>query len=121
MGKILKQFRYYGDSKEPNYKQNYPVDLTRKHLTSGLAFILQDNESASIVSLGIQSVPGLKFYLNEAVDPIILGSSGIYQLDLINNYEINKLSFDESSLKNLVDTPSNTAYLIIDIIYEVEG
>lgn len=116
MSKVLKQFRYYG---EKNNK-NYPPDLTKNQLVSGSVFILQDNESAPIVSLGVQGIPGLKFYLNESVDPIILGNSGIYQLDLINNYEINKLSIEENSLENLVNVSSNAAYLIVDVIYEVE-
>lgn len=115
MGKILKQFRYYGK----NNDNNFPSDLDSDKLM-GSAFILQGNEFAPIVALGVQTIPGLKFYLNEAIDPIIVGNSGIYQLELINNYEINKLSFDKKSVENLIDDSSNSAYLIIDIIYETE-
>jgi hypothetical protein len=35
-----------------------------------------------IVQLGIQSVPGTKFYLNGSNNPIIIGNTGIYELDL---------------------------------------
>ena len=115
MSKVLKQFRYYGKNNE----NNFPSELDINKLM-GSAFILQGNESAPIIALGIQAIPGLKFYLNEAVDPIIIGNSGIYQLELINNYEINKLSFDKNSVENLIDNSSNSAYLIIDIIYETE-
>lgn len=116
MSKILKQFRYYGE----NNKKNNPLGLTKNQLVSGSAFILQDNESAPIISLGIQGIPGLKFYLNEAADAVIIGNSGIYQLELNDNYEINKLGFDDKNLEDLINNPTNTAYLIIDIIYEVE-
>ena len=115
MSKILKQYRFYGE----NHERNIPKSITIENLKSGSVFILQDNESAPIVSLGIQTIPGIQFYLNEAVDPIIIGNSGIYELEL-NRYEVNKINFKEETLKQLINNSSNTAYLIVDVIYEVE-
>ena len=61
----------------------------------------------------------MKFYLNNSqVDPIIIGPSGIYELGIEENYEITGLQFDRKSL-DLIDANSG-AYLIIDVVYNVE-
>ena len=114
MGKYLKQFRYYGvDS-----PFNHPVSITQANLETGSIFFNQSNLS-SIASLGIQAIPGTKFYLNGSVDPIIVGSTGIYELSLNENYEIASLQFDKDALK-LVDDLSNSAYIIVDLVYNTE-
>jgi hypothetical protein len=63
-------------------------------------------------------LPGTKFYLNNSADPIIIGSTGIYELDLEGVAEISALSFDSKSIDSIKDT--NSAYLIVDAIYDVE-
>lgn len=115
MGKYLKQFRYYGDG----ISKNSPLDIiNKKNLTSGSVFFNSSN-LLSIAALGIQTMPGVKFYLNDSVDSIIVGSTGIYELNLNENFEITSLKFDSTSL-DLIDDPSNSAYLIIDIVYNTE-
>ena len=111
MAKKIKQFRYYND----NATNNYPSGLSWIQLVSGSAF----GTSMPIVQLGIQSMPGTKFYLNGAVNPIILGSTGIYELDLQGMTQINALSFDANSI-NFIKS-NNNAYLIVDIVYEEVG
>jgi len=40
-------------------------------------------------------MPGVKFYLNNEDDPIIIGASGIFELDLLNtSASITQLIFD---------------------------
>lgn len=111
MAKKIKQFRYYSD----NSNQNYPSDLRFRHLVSGTAF----NSYTPIIQLGIQSMPGVKFYLNGSNNPIILGNTGVYELDLSGMTQINSLQFDANSI-NLINS-NNGAYLIVDIIYEEVG
>lgn len=49
--------------------------------------------------------------------PVIVGYTGIYELDLSNlATEITALSFDENSLKTIKEVQS--AYLIVDAIYD---
>lgn len=111
MAKYLMQFRYYGNSSDGN--------ITRDSLISGSYIINYKPSATSIASLGIQTLPGVKFYLNHSqVDPIIIGPSGIYELGINENYEITGLQFNEESL-NLIDANSG-AYLIIDVVYNVE-
>lgn len=123
MGKILKQFRYYGEE-SPAKDLNYPSSINKATLDSGEVFF--DNSMfptatpTSIASLGIQTIPGVKFYLNSATDPIIVGSSGIYELNLTDNYEILYLDFDPQSL-DLIGSYNGDAYLIVDIVYNTEG
>ena len=107
MKKIIQQFRYYGEG----YADN---NVLKVNLISGSVF------PDSIVALGIQTYPGIKFYLNGSEDPIIVGSSGIFEIDIRDNCEITLLSFDEDSI-NLIEDKSNSAYLIIDIVYNTEG
>lgn len=63
-------------------------------------------------------MPGVKFYLNNGTTPIMVGSTGIYELDLDGLSEITKLAFSAESL-NLLNQ-SEASYLIVDMIYEKE-
>lgn len=108
MKKQLQQFRYFGDQSSKT-----STGLTKDNLISGSIF------PDSIVALGIQTYPGVKFYLNGADEPIIIGSSGIFEIDLTDNCEIKHLEFLEESV-NFINSPNNTAYLIVDIIYNVK-
>jgi hypothetical protein len=64
-------------------------------------------------------LPGTKIYLNDNLNPIIVGLTGIYELDLDGTTGlISKIRFDEQSI-NIIDS-IETAYLILDIVYETE-
>lgn len=111
MNRKIKQIRYYG----PGHVNNEPPTIHKNILRSGGAF----SEYTPIIQLGIQGIPGTKFYLNDSASPVIIGATGIYELDVSDYTQITGLSFDLESL-NMIDnsaTPS-TAYLIVDIIYE---
>ena len=74
--------------------KNQPFDLTYAKLVDGSVF---DTPSCyPIVQLGIQTLPGTKFYLNNSIEPIIVGYTGIYELDLDNQTEIFKLTFNNT-------------------------
>ena len=93
-----------------------PPSLSVKvNLISGSVF----SRYVPIIQLGIQAVPGTKFYLNGSNNPIIIGNTGIYELDLQGLTEINSLQFDASSI-NFISANDN-AYLIVDMIYEDGG
>lgn len=108
MAKKIKQIRYYQD----NNSNNYPENVTSRNLISGTIFSVY----TPILQLGIQSLPGTKFYLNGSSNPIIIGSTGIYELNLQGLIKINALQFDSRSLKTIQN--NTNAYLIIDILYE---
>ena len=109
MARKIQQFRYYSNT---DTSKNWPATISYQKLVSGSVFA----DYTPIVQLGVQSLPGTKFYLNNASDPIIIGSTGIYELDLVGETEISALSFDSQSI---VAINNNTnAYLIVDIIYE---
>lgn len=108
MAKKIKQFRYYA----PGSDENSPGDLTYQHLQSGSAFA----RYLPILKLGIQGLPGTKFYINNSVDPVIIGSTGLYELDLAGNTQITALSFSPTSISEIVN--NNNAYLLVDIIYD---
>ena len=109
MKRQLQQFRYFGDKSSKT-----STGLIRDNLISGSIF------PDSIVALGIQTYPGVKFYLNSSTDePTIVGSSGIFEINLTDNCEIKHLEFLEESI-DFINSANNTAYLIIDIIYNEE-
>lgn len=110
MAKLIKQIRYYNDSKE-----NSPEGLTYRSLVSGTAF----SNYTPIIQLGIQALPGTQFYLNGSNNPIIIGNTGIYELNVEGLTEINSLQFNSNSLNTIKN--NNNAYLIVDIIYEGSG
>ena len=119
MANKIKQFRYYNDTN--NLGKNSPsvitidgadVDVSYAHYVSGAVF----GECFPVLQFGIQSLPGTKFYLNNGNDPIVIGSTGIQELDLEGQTEITQIQMDGGSMKTINDNDS--AYLIIDIIYD---
>lgn len=114
MAKNIMQFRYYGDNAKD---KNQPTTLTRTGLQNGNAF----ESYLPIVQLGIQSLPGTKFYINgdDSIPSVVIGSTGIYELDLDGLSEITKLAFSAESLQRIND--NDTAYLIVDMIYTSEN
>lgn len=111
MAKQVMQFRYYSEDND----KNYPAGINKANLKSGEIF----SEYYPIIQLGMQSLPGLNFYLNNSNTSVIIGSTGIYELDLEGYAEVNKLSIDEFSLDLINNNPS--AYLIVDVISEKQG
>lgn len=107
--KRIKQFRYYN---EEETSKNSPSDASYTNWVSGNAFL----GYFPITQLGIQALPGTRFYLNNSTDPIIIGSTGIYELDLTGETEISALSFNISSMLAIRD--NNNAYVIVDVIYD---
>lgn len=110
MAKKVKQFRFYSNTSTQNYG-----GVSYNNLISGSAF----SQYMPILQLGIQSLPGTKFYLNGSNNPIIIGTTGIYEIDLQGLTEINALQFDPGSI-NIINNNAN-AYLIVDIIYDGGG
>lgn len=110
MAKHIMQFRYYNDEQGNN---NQPEDLNAESLNKGTIFA----KYLPFTQLGIQALPGTRFFLNDNIEgPIIIGSTGIYELELEGISKINSLKFDSKSLKLIADNPN--AFLIIDVIYE---
>ena len=71
-------------------------------------------QNCTIVQVGIQALPGTKVYFNGGSDPVIIGFSGVFELDLTNSTFINSIMFDEDDLQNIAD--NSTAALIVDFI-----
>lgn len=117
MAKKIKQFRYYGEGNSQNEPKRIVVNNQAKDVT--YIDYLNGNVFAAyypFVQLGIQSLPGTKFYLNNSLEPIIMGYTGIYELDLEGNIEITKLTFDANSI-DLINK-LNDGILLVDVIYE---
>lgn len=122
MAKKLYQYRYSndGDNKnrplfiEPNdskgIKGELPINAVG--LINGAIF----SNRMPIVQLGVQAPPGTKFYLNHGMDPVIVGTTGIFELDLQDGAQITAMRFDKKSVENIIRT--ETAMLMIDILYE---
>lgn len=110
--KHIKQFRYYGNENASNYPviSNY-----RLQLINGNIF----KNHGQISQLGIQGVPGTKFYLNNSENPIIIGGTGIYELDLGDSGAITAIRFDSESI-DIYDN-SEIERMLIDIVYEGMG
>lgn len=106
----VEQVRYYTQTDT----RNQPAGLKMNKLVSGSVF----SGKYPIVQLGIQTLPGVKFYLNNSTSPIVVGYTGIYDIELNGLTEITHLCFDAESM-NLINQNSSS-YLIVDFIYEAE-
>ena len=104
----IRQYRFdkVGSSKNYNIDKNSAAGLVTGDFISGYAPIIQ---------LGIQALPGTRFYLNDSIEPIIIGDTGIFEIELNGVIEISKIQFDCVSLDAIARDPS--AILIIDTIY----
>lgn len=107
--KQIMQFRYYMNNNE----YNSPSSLTWDKLASGTLF----NDYGPVCQLGIQGPPGLRFYLNNGAHSIMIGQTGIYELDMDNTNRITAIKFHRED-RDLI-TESNK--LIVDIVYERSG
>ena len=67
-----------------------------------------------IKQIGIQAFPGAIFYLNDSNFPIVIGKSGIYELEAVNGMEINSIAMDASSYDKI--NKNSSLSLIIDIL-----
>jgi hypothetical protein len=92
--------------------KNSPKNIKANALINGSAF----NRYLPIYHLGIQTLPGTQFYVNGGNNSIIIGNTGIYELDLEGLSEITALKFTKESITAIENTDG--AYIIIDIIYE---
>ena len=110
MATKIAQVRYYGE----NHSLNQPLKITGANLRSGSVF----SEYMPIKQLGIQTMPGVKFYLNNSIEPIIVGTTGIYELNVENMTEITTLNFDNNSINMIKNSSASTSYIIVDILYE---
>ena len=107
--KQIKQYRYYG-AKNP---KTFPTNLDNEKLTSGDLF-----DGLAISQLGIQGRPNTKFVLNKSEFPIVLGETGIYELDLENRGTITSIAFiNDDTFKKY----SSGDRLLIDIVFEQTG
>ena len=118
MANKIKQFRYYNEDRSQNsdLTQNQPSQIN-KIPVSYHDYVTGDvfDKYLPILKLGIQSIPGTKFYLNYGLDPIYIGNTGIFELELKES-QINSLQFDAGSMRNINN--NDAAYLIVDIIYD---
>lgn len=108
----IKQFRFYenGSSKNAPAVENYNFYCTETSFT----------QYAPIQQLGIQTLPGTKFYLNQSVDPIIVGGTGIYEIDLRNTTAIlGSIRFDQQSMISINNNPNG--FLLMDFVYSGEA
>lgn len=109
MSKKIKQFRWYGNDDS----RNFPTASIDDYVNGS---VFSNAKVYPIAQLGIQGPPGLKFYLNGSVNPIIIGASGIYDLEIKKGARVTGLEFDKQSLERI----ASYNYLIVDILYGEE-
>ena len=103
------QFRFHGEDS----KLNYPPNMSLKDWKFNLLL-----NYGAVSHLGIQGEPGVRFYLNDGDNPITIGHTGIYELDLAGVSRITGLRFDDT-LTNFYNNSFNTSQrLIVDVVYD---
>jgi hypothetical protein len=111
MARVVKQYRFYN---EGDRTRNQPSTINIENLVNGKVF--ESPSCYPILQLGIQALPGTKFYLNSSIEPVVVGFTGIYELDLENQAEIVKLNFNDKSIQTINDNANG--YLIVDVLYD---
>ena len=102
MNKKIMQFRYYGTKN----KNNFPANIKAGDFSTEDFF----KDYYPIHYIKIQGSNSIKFWINFNSNSVMLGPSGVYELDLQNFSTIEDLKF--SSISSTISEP-----LIIDLIY----
>ena len=109
MAKQIAQLRYYSEN-NPN---NWPLNYSWTAYCTATTF---KKNYTSISQIGIQTLPGTKIYLNNGHEPIIIGATGIFELDVSNTTAtISSVRIDQESMQTIKD--NELGYLIIDLVY----
>lgn len=111
--KRITQFVYYGKTvREDLDLECFPEDLNDWEYNLLAKY-------GPVSHLGIQGEPGVTFYLNNSEDPITIGSTGIYELNLEGIGHLIALKFDIDILKDKYDSKKSLMNrIIVDIVYE---
>ena len=112
MAKQIKQFRYF----KSGSTKDYPDGVILEDFVAGTAFL----NNYPIVHLGIQTIPGVKFYLNNTPNTLMVDATGIFEIDLEEKTEIDAINFEAETFKSLIEQ-NNNGYVIIDIVYDDGG
>ena len=89
--------------------------VSNKNDFSDSDFVTGNKFTYPIAQLGIQTLPGVVFYLNGNTHALRTGASGIFDLETKEGARINKLQFSEESIKRI---NNGRNYLIVDILHE---
>lgn len=100
MAKQLYQFYYSKDGRNKNEWSN------------GNAF---KKNNAPIVKLTIIAPPTVQFYVNNLENPIMIGATNEFEIDLKNQTQIFSLRFDEDDLEKLTLEQD----IIVNAIYNI--
>lgn len=132
MSRSFAQFRYYSENNEnvadtSEFVSN--ITLEGLKLDDGdksiVGKLVENDSGAKIYRLGIQSLPGCKFYLNKGGTDtaIYVGNTGIFELNFEGSGQtINNIRFDENWLDRVFgNSPIPGAYLIVDVAYEISN
>lgn len=116
MAKAIHQFRFYNDSASED--RNEPSHDAFNGVGGAAGFADGDvfKNYYPFYQLGVQTIPGTMIYLNGSEDPVIIGSTGIYELDAQDGVEISTLQIDGRSLGMINE--AEDGYIIIDILYD---
>ncbi len=104
MEQYFKQFRYFGDGASQN-------NITATELVNGTIF----NSYTPITQLGIRSIPGTKVYFNNGDSPVIVGYTGLFELEFTEGGQITSMRFSQESIDAIKNNLTG-GYLIIDIL-----
>lgn len=102
---------------------NSNIDFTWEEDGTIKSIDFRDMPSSGIKRIGIQTIPGVEFSINDSpLSNIVIGPSGIFELDVeASNSIIGKIDLIENTLLRYFEGNSSTAYLIMDVIYETGG
>lgn len=103
----FQQIIYYNE----NSDQNFPIGISKDDLVSGRIF-----QGRIFSQLDIQAPSGTKFYINNGASPVIIGYTGLFQINLTTGCFITNLYFDRDSIDFIKS--NDELYLIINMVYE---
>lgn len=118
MARGIKQFRYYAENSSQNSPLTGDASTTASLNNFANGNVFRNANIFPVVKLGVQAMPGTKIYLNNSIDPVIIGVTGIYELDVEDQAEIVSITVDSTSLA-AIQNSDGAGFLIIDVLYNI--
>ena len=117
MANLIGQYRWFSDKSKLNSGDS---NMVIKQPDGVVDYSFKSYfENKIIKQLSIQTMPGVKFFLNEYKEPVMVGATGIFELDITAGTEIYFLRFHSKSIEAIERL--DNAYVIVDIVYEEGG
>lgn len=117
------QIKVSFDGNKYEVKDSFTTSINDEE-NKNIQYVLSDNNltisNCLIHQLGVQGMPGTAININDSSNNILIGQTGIFELNLVDTTKINSVKITLPTLPSKDEnhiSPPLTFYLLVDVIY----